>query len=95
MMQGYSTEGTGPCRRLEPVLGVPAAVFYGELTLFTGPSQVVLAYYDADRDLHRELALARTMRPLAHPGAVKTLPPPSAEILAFVDKNCRPVPGAK
>jgi hypothetical protein len=93
MMQAFSTEGTGPCRRLEPVLGVPAAVFYGELTLFTGSSQVVHAYYDAHRDLHRELALARTMRPLSHPGEVKTLPAPSAEILAFVNNKCGSVSG--
>ena len=93
MMQAYNAQGTGPCRRLEPVLDVPAAVLYGELTLFTGSSQVVLAYYDAGRDLGRELALARTMRPLEHPGSVKTLPPPSAEILAFVDKICGSVPG--
>ena len=87
---------SGDCKRLRPVLGVPAANM-GELTVFTGSSIVAISYFKAMGSgfagvPSREAALAPQLRAVGQPMAAKTLPPPDPETQAFVDQHCGPEP---
>jgi hypothetical protein len=84
------------CKRLRPVLGVPAANM-GELTVFTGSSIVGISYFKAVPNgfvgvPSREVALVPQLRAVGQPTAAKTLPPPDRETQAFVDQHCGPEP---
>ena len=87
------------CRRLEPQLGVPAAEIMGELTLFTERLQLSVVHL-ADREgegggegVTRAIALLESLRPVGGTRAVRSLPPPDAEVAAWVDELCGTVPG--
>ena len=87
---------SGECKRLRPVLGVPAANM-GELTVFTGSSIVAISYLKVVPNgfvgvPSREAALAHQLRAVGQPTAAKTLPPPDRETQAFVDQHCGPEP---
>jgi hypothetical protein len=81
------------CDQHPPVLGVPAAVLLGELTVFTGPSLVGVHYWEqiADRfspdDMRRRLA--SQLRPIGH-ATPATLPPPEPNTIAIRDRHCEP-----
>jgi hypothetical protein len=84
------------CKRLRPVLGVPAANM-GELTVFTGSSIVGISYLKVVRNgfvgaPSRDAALAHQLRAVGQPTAAKTLPPPDPDTQAFVDQHCGPEP---
>ena len=92
---GSRGESAG-CKRLRPVLGVPAANM-GQLTVFTGSSIVGISYLKAVSNgfvsvPSREAALAPQLRAVGQPTAAKTLPPPDPETQAFVDQHCGPEP---
>jgi len=91
----YGSRGESPdmCRRLAPVLGVPAADLDGELTIFTGSSIVAVTYwknipngYAPDR--RRERAVASLLRPVDSPSAAMNLPAPDPVTQSFVDRHC-------
>jgi hypothetical protein len=84
------------CQRRAPILGVPAALLMGELTVFTGSSMVGLTYYQRvpegyvpDRAM--ELRLVGKLRRVGQPAAA-TLPPPDADLVALLDRECGPRP---
>jgi hypothetical protein len=90
--RGESADG---CKRLRPVLGVPAADLGGDLTVFTGSSIVAITYFDRipngyENDEPKEAALAPGLRAVGQPTAGKTLSSPNAETQAFVDRHCGP-----
>ena len=91
------------CKRLQPVLGVPAAFLdegeFGEpvLTLFTGRAMILIAFRDvelgeAEHDLEREVTLARTLRPLGQSQAATALPPPDPTLRKPLDRACGTTP---
>ena len=85
------------CVRQAPVAGVPTArlrdpmLGVNEVVLFTGKSQVTIAV-ESEPGLEKQLEIAGEVRRVGDAGAATTLPPPRADILAYVEKNCGPVP---
>jgi hypothetical protein len=82
------------CDQHPPVLGVPAAVLLGELTVFTGPSLVGVHYWQritdgfaTDDDMQRRLV--GQLRPIGH-AAPAALPPPDPDTAAIRDRHCGP-----
>ena len=87
--QPWAPTGNVSCRRLEPQMGVPTAVLYGRLTVFTGNVKVILD----DPEVKEGLSLLRTLRPMGRTGPVTSLPPPTKAIVSWVDQVCGPHPG--
>jgi hypothetical protein len=80
------------CQRRAPILGVPAALLMGELTVFTGSSMVGLTYYQRVPDGYvpdrvMELRLVEKLRRVGEPAAA-TLPPPDSDVVAVLDREC-------
>lgn len=89
---GSRGESPGPCRRLPPVLGVPAADM-GELMVFTDSTIVSITYWQTLSngympDPPRERAIARLLRPVTSRSAVTSLALPDQATQHFLDKYC-------
>lgn len=87
------------CRRLEPVLGVPAGEVMGELTLFTDRVRVsVVSVRDREGEgggqgVAHALSLLDGLRPVGGTQPVPSLPAPDPDVAAWVDELCGTVPG--
>jgi hypothetical protein len=81
------------CKRLDPVLGVPAVRLDNEgLTLFTGHSMISIEDNESDDAVEGELDLAPMLRPLGDSGPVAALPAPDPAVLRAVEELCGVVP---
>jgi hypothetical protein len=92
-MRDPASKDETACQRRAPILGVPAALLMGELTVFTGSSMVGLTYYQRAPDGYvpdraMELRLVGKLRRVGQPAAA-TLPPPDADVVALLDRECR------
>jgi hypothetical protein len=84
------------CKRVRPVLGVPAVVSAYRLTLFTGSSAVSVFSFKRNSegyigDTKRAFELATELRPYGESEPVRTLPPPSPETQQVLER-CPPPP---
>jgi hypothetical protein len=88
-------EGT-TCRRLEPHLGVPAGILFGELTLVTGDLVVTVSDFrdrGARDDVEPALRLLPRLMAVDATRPVGTLPPPDPPVAAWMDEVCGSTPG--
>jgi hypothetical protein len=88
-------EGT-TCRRLEPQLGVPTGILFGELTLVTDDLVVTVSDFrgrDARGDVQPAIRLLSQLRSVGATQPVGTLPPPDPAVAAWMDEVCGSTPG--
>jgi hypothetical protein len=81
------------CKRLDPVLGVPAVTLQSDLAsgddlgVFTGSTMVIISWGDATMSLDEKVSVARGLRAIGAPHSA-TLPAASADAVAYVEKYC-------
>ena len=75
------------CKRLDPVLDVPTVQLYDEVALFTGTTMVMIDVADG-LDLERQVELAASIRALGESEPAQRLLPPTAAVMAYVERYC-------
>lgn len=86
------------CRRLEPQLGVPAGILFGELTLVTGDLVVTVSDFrdrDPSGDVQPAIRLLPELRSVGAAQPVGVLPSPDPEVAAWMDDVCGATPGGE